>query len=67
MICADETTDITGQKQSSVILRCVASDFTIHECFLGLVTMAATTGEKIAATIMDVLLRPNIDIANCRA
>ena len=37
MICTDGTADITGQEQLSVILRCVASDFTINEYFLGLV------------------------------
>ena len=67
MICSDGTTDITGQEQLSVILRCVASDFTINEYFLGFVTMALTTGEKIASATMDVLLRLNIDIGYCRA
>ena len=66
MICADGTTDITGQEQLSVILRSVAPDFTVNEYFLGLVTMVSTTGEKIADTIKDVLLRLNIDISYCR-
>ena len=66
MICADGTTDITGQEQLSVILRCVTPDFTVNEYFLGLVTMVSTTGEKIADVIRDVLLRLNIDISYCR-
>ena len=67
MICADVTTDITGQEQLSVILRSVAPDFTVNEYFLGLLTMVSTTGEKITDTIKDVLLRLiNIDISYCR-
>ena len=67
MICADGTTDITGQEQLSVILRSVAPDFTVNEYFLGLLTMVSTTGEKITDTIKDVLLRLiNIDISYCR-
>ena len=66
MICADGTTDITGQEQLSVILRCVTPDFTVNEYFLGLVTMVSTTGEKIAEAIRDVLLRLNIDLSYCR-
>ena len=66
MICADGTTYITGQEQLSVILRSMVPDFTVNEYFLGLVTMVSTTGEKIAATIRDVLLRLNIDISYCR-
>ena len=67
IICSDGTTDITGQEQLSVILRCVDSDFTINEYFLGSVTMSLTTGEKNASAIMDVLLRLNIDIGYCCA
>ena len=48
MICADGTTDMTGQEQLSMILRSVTPDFTVNEYFLGLVTMVSTTGEKIA-------------------
>ena len=66
MICADGTTDITGQEQLSVILRCVTPDFTVNEYFLGLVTMVSTTGEKIAEAIRDVLLRLNIDLSYYR-
>ena len=66
MISADGTTDITGQEQLSVILRCVTPDFTVNEYFLGLVTMVSTTGEKIAEAIRDVLLRLNIDLSYYR-
>ena len=65
-ICADGTTDITGQEQLSVILRCVTPDFTVNDYFLGLVTIVSTTGEKIADVIRHALLRLNIVISYCR-
>ena len=64
MICADGTTDITGQL--SVILRSVTPDSTVNEYFGGLVTIVSTTGEKISDAIRNVLLRLNIDISYCR-
>ena len=66
MICADGTTDITGQEQLTIIIRAVSPDFNVNEYFLGMVTMSSTTGERIADTIRDVLLRLNIDICHCR-
>ena len=65
MICADGTTDITGQEQLTIIIGSVSPDFNVHEYFLGMVTMSSTTGERIADTIRDVLLHLNIDIHVC--
>ena len=61
MICADSTTDITGQEQLIIIIKSVSPDFNVHEYFLSMVTMSSTTGKRIADTIS-----LNIDICHCR-
>ena len=66
LILADEVTDIANKEQLSLTVCFVDIDSTSHEEFLGFLSLERITGEAIAAAILDVLPKWNLNIKNCR-
>lgn len=56
-IVIDGTHDLSGKEQESICIRHVDSKLEIHEDFIGLYNQDETTGNAIASTALDVLLR----------
>lgn len=65
-ILADEVTDVANKEQLSPAVRFVNIDGTVHEEFLGFLSLERITGEAIASAILDVLPKWNLNIKNCR-
>ena len=65
-ILADEVTDVANKEQLSPAVRFLDIDGTIHEEFLGFLSLERITGEAIASAILDVLPKWNLNIRNCR-
>ena len=59
-------TDVANKEQLSLAVRFVDIDGTIHEEFLGFLSLERITGEAIASAILDVLPKWNLNIKNCR-
>ena len=66
-IIADETQDITGQEQFTIVLRYVDRYFEIHKDFVGFYGLTDSTGLTIAKAIEDVTVRLNLKMDNVRA
>ena len=64
-IMVDETSDITNQEQATICIRYV-KDLECHEEFLGLYAIDDTTSETLFKIVLDVLLRLNLSLDNCR-
>ena len=65
-IMADETTDISISQQMSICFRSVDDQLTIHENFVGFYEPPSADAATLYKTICDVLIRCEIDIADCR-
>ena len=65
-ILADEVTDFANTEQLSLAVHFVDIEGTIHEEFLGFLSLERITGEAIARAILDVLPKWNLNIKNCR-
>ena len=50
-VIADETADVPNKEQVVVCIRWVDSNFTVHEDFVGLRSVAGTTADEIAGLI----------------
>lgn len=61
-INADESTDVSGQQQLSVILRHVDEDFSVHEDFVGLYEVDKADAANLSAIILDCLRRFGLDV-----
>ena len=59
-------TQIVNKEQLSLAVRFADIDGTIHEEFLGFISLERITGEAIASAILDVLPKWNLNIKNCR-
>ena len=66
MILADETTDVSNTGQLCISIRFVDETCSIHEEFLGFVSLARTTGEAVATSILEALQTWLLDVKNCR-
>ena len=64
-LIADETRDISGAEQLGVSMRWVDKNYGISEDLVGLVEVEMTD-ETLASTLKDVLLRCNLQLAQCR-
>jgi hypothetical protein len=65
-VIVDGTQDIGGKEQESICLRHVDKDLNVHETFVGLYELPATTGATVACVAEDVLLRFDLSISNLR-
>ena len=65
-ILADETTDVSNTEQLCISIRFVDETCSIHEEFLGFVSLARTTGEAVATSILEALQTWSLDVKNCR-
>ena len=65
-ILADVVTDFANTEQLSLAVRFVDIEGTIHEEFLGFLSLERITGKAIARAILDVLPKWNLNIKNCR-
>ena len=65
-LTADETRDIGGSEQLSVLLRWVDGNYTIHEDLVGLMEVEMNDAKKFTSTIKDVLLRCSLQLCQCR-
>ena len=66
-IMADESRDISNKEQMVFIIRWLSEDdFEVHEDFIGMYHLSQTDSETIAKAIKDILIRCNLDLANCR-
>ena len=66
LILADEVTDVANKEQLSLAVF-VDNEGTIHEEFLGFLSLERITSEAIPSAILDVLPKWNLNIKNCRA
>ncbi|KAJ8887660.1 hypothetical protein PR048_013878 [Dryococelus australis] len=62
----DETIDISLKEQVSISLRHVDFDFDVFDDFIGFYERPSTTGDTLAAIIVDVLLRLDLPIEDSR-
>ena len=65
-ILADEVTDVANKEQLSLVVHFVDIDGTIHNEFLGFLSLERITGEAIASAILNILPKWNLNIKNCR-
>ena len=65
-IIVDETRDASGVEQLGISIRWVESDYVVHEDVIGLVEVEATDAATLCSTIKDILLRVNLQLAQCR-
>jgi len=65
-IMADDTTDVSIAQQMSGCFRSVDDQLTIHEHFVGFYEPPSADAETLYKTICDVLVRLELDIADCR-
>jgi hypothetical protein len=63
---ADESTEIAGKQQLTIILRHVDDSFEIHEDFIGLHEVEKADSEHLSSIILDCLLRLNLSIHSAR-
>lgn len=65
-LIADETRDISGAEQLGVSMRWVDKNYGINEDLVGLVEVEMTDASTLTSTLKDVLLRCNLQLAQCR-
>ena len=65
-ILADECTDCSNKEQFTVNIRWVDPHLTEHEDFIGLYQVNTIDAESLVSSIKDVLLRMNVNVADCR-
>ena len=65
-ILADETTDMSNTEQLCISIQFVDETCSKHEEFLGFVSLARTTGEAVATSILEALQTWPVDVKNCR-
>ena len=65
-LMADETRDISNDEQLTIVIRWIDSSYQIHEDFIGLVHVPATTSNVLTAAIKDVLVRCMLPLSLCR-
>ena len=63
---ADECTDCSNKEQFTVNIRWVYKELQQHENFIGLYKVDTIDADSLVFAIKDVLLRMNVNIANCR-
>ena len=66
-VMVDGTRDVAGKDQECVCVIYVDENLAVHEEFLGLYEQESATGEGIAASVKDVLLRLGLPLAQLRA
>ena len=66
-LIADETADISRMEQLAICLCSVSDDLIVDENLLGFYAMEKCNGESIYNAVADVLLRLEIDLADCCA
>ncbi|XP_022793276.1 52 kDa repressor of the inhibitor of the protein kinase-like [Stylophora pistillata] len=64
-IFANETTDVWNTEQLCISIRFVDETCSIHEEFLGFVSLARTTGEAVAISFLETLQTWSLDMKNC--
>ena len=65
-ILADETTDVSNTEQLCISIRFVDETCSIHEEFLAFESLARTTGEAVATSILEALQTWSLDVKFCR-
>ena len=58
--------DVSNIEQLCISIRFVDESCRIHEEFLGFVRLARTTGEAVAASILEALQTWSLDVKNCK-
>lgn len=62
----DETMDISTKEQISICFRYVDKNLQIEEVFVGFYETSSTTSATLLNIVLDVLMRYNLEIGNCR-
>ena len=65
-VMADEYTEHSNKEQFTVNIRWVDNQMKEHESFIGLYKVDTNDADTLVSAITDVLLRMNVNIANCR-
>ena len=65
-VMADECTDCLNKEQFTINIRWVDQDLSEHEDFIGLYQVSTIDAESLVSAIRDVLLRMNVNVADCR-
>ena len=65
-IIVDETTDLSNIEQMVLVLRHVDDDFNVHEELIVFYSVESTPADNTMLKILDILLRLNLSINNCR-
>ncbi|XP_061561827.1 BAH and coiled-coil domain-containing protein 1 isoform X3 [Phycodurus eques] len=65
-IIIDGTRGVSGVEQEVMCLRYVDKDLLVHEDFIGLYEASSPTGENLASTILEVMLRLSLPISGLR-
>lgn len=63
---ANKRADVTNKEQLSLFICWVASDYNIHEDFIGLVHVPCITADAITSAIKDILIRCSLPLSHCR-
>ena len=61
-IIADESTDVSGQQQFTLIIRHVSDKFVVHEDFIGLYEIAKADADSLRRVIEDCLIRLDLNM-----
>ena len=64
---ADESKDITGKEQMSVVLRYVDAENEIHEHFMGFIKLDQLDAKSLSEKLFEFLQKYEIPIENCIA
>ena len=65
-LIVDGTQDVSKKEQLSICLRYVDEQLFSHEVFVGMYEPPSTTGEDLARSVEDVLIRLNLPLAALR-
>ena len=64
---ADESRDISGKEQMSVVLRYVDDENEIHEHFMGFIKLDQFDAKTLSEKLFDYLNEQKIPVQNCIA
>ncbi|CAF3499847.1 unnamed protein product [Rotaria socialis] len=67
VLMADESKDITGKEQMSVVLRYVDAENEIHEHFMGFIKLDQLDAKSLSEKLFEFLQKYEIPIENCIA
>ena len=62
----DETTDISNNEQTTIVIRWVADNLEVHEEFLGLYHVPSIDAQTLTTVAKDTLVRMNLPLSKLR-